>query len=203
MGVRIRSKWKSKWIIVSAICAALLAPELIPFLTHHQIAPRTSSSFENRPVNNDLVKAAAAGNLEIVTHDLDAGVSPNAGTGGEGGVSALSTAASAGQLEVAKLLLDRGADVNADDFWGGNAIVSPSLDGDVEMVKLLLARGGDPNMEDDGVTALDYASHQLLLHETKAPLRNYSQIIRLLKMNGGKTMIICDPLVSLGFFLPW
>jgi ankyrin repeat protein len=154
-------------------------------------------------VNDPFVTAAAAGDLPIVTHDLDAGVSPNAGSSGEEGVSALSAAASSGQVEVVRLLLDRGADVNADDYWGGNALCGPSLNGHVDVVQLLLSRGADPNMEDDGTTPLDYACGQIVFHEMKVPLRNYSHIIRLLKMNGGKAMMLHDPLVSFGFFLPW
>lgn len=84
----------------------------------------------------------------------------------------------------------RGADVNDDDSWGGNALVKASLFGQVDTVKLLIEHGADPNMEDDGVTALDYASHQLIAPETKAPPQNYRTIVALLQANGGQASLL-------------
>lgn len=158
-----------------------------PKVSHSHIAARRSPTFVNRPKSDELVEAASHGHFVRMKELLASGVSPGADSDGDDGVSALSAAASNGQLAATQLLLSKGADVNDDDFWGGNALVGASLFGHVEVVRLLLAHGADPNMQDDGVTALDYASHQLIAHETAAPLENYFTIVRLLKDAGAQS----------------
>jgi len=165
---------------------ALVAAWTAPLAQAHHISPRTSASFSSRPKSDALVKAAGVGDLKTIRKLLRSGVSPNADSKGDEGVSALSAASANGKVETVRFLLNHGADVNADDFWGGNALVGASLDGHVDVVKLLLSHGADPNMEDDGVTALDYASHQLVHHETKAPIHNYQVIVKLLRASGGR-----------------
>ena len=73
-------------------------------------------------------------------------------------VTPLNSAAASGQLAVVKMLLERGAPVNAVQHGGWTALHSAANNGDVEMVKLLLAGGADRTLRsDDGRTARDMA----------------------------------------------
>src|SRR3990167_3971820 len=80
------------------------------------------------------------------------------------GNTALIEAASFGRTDTAKLLLDRGADINAINDYGGTAVISaarfwPRSDGNTDTVKLLLDRGSDINAVDaSGTTALILAA---------------------------------------------
>lgn len=76
------------------------------------------------------------------------------------GETALMDAATRGDLVAAKLLLDRGAEVNAADHRGYTPLLfAAQYDGDaVELVRLLLARGGDLTATAEGETALSLAS---------------------------------------------
>lgn len=68
-------------------------------------------------------------------------------------------AAEAGRLEAAKLLLDRGADINARNLNGQTALMHASFNGYPEMVQLLLEKGADVNATaESGATAWDHAS---------------------------------------------
>lgn len=77
------------------------------------------------------------------------------------GWTALHYAASNGNLEAAKTLLDKGANVNAKDDLDETALilaVTSETGSELEMAQLLLDYGADPSLEDsDGWTALDYA----------------------------------------------
>ena len=70
--------------------------------------------------------------------------------------------AARGDLAGAKLLLERGADVNAVDHRGYTALVlAAHFDGDaVELVQLLLAAGADPHAIAEGETALSLAARR-------------------------------------------
>lgn len=193
---RIRAK--RVWFALG--CCALATLYLFwPLSGTAHIAPRRSPYFDERPKNDAFVTACGKGDLKTVKKFLDSGVSPDAGSTGDEGISALSAAARDDNLPVVKLLLDRGADVNDDDFWGGNALVGASCFGDVETVKLLIAHGADPNMEDDGVTALDYASHQLIAPQNNVPPQNYRTIVAILQASGGQGSLLTRPIVRLRY----
>ena len=72
---------------------------------------------------------------------------------------ALVEASHAGSTDIVSLLLDKGADVNAQDADGYTALSIASRNGHTEVVKLLLDKGADVNVQDaDGDTALIWAS---------------------------------------------
>jgi ankyrin repeat protein len=70
----------------------------------------------------------------------------------------LNSAAAGRHADVARLLLDRGADPNARQGSGWTPVHSAAQNGDPDMVVLLLAHGADPAAtNDDGATVLSMA----------------------------------------------
>lgn len=75
-------------------------------------------------------------------------------------VTPLGSAAAAGMIDVARILLDAGADVNARGRDGGfTALHAAAQGGNVALAELLLERGADRDVStDDGTTPLDLAA---------------------------------------------
>ena len=64
-----------------------------------------------------------------------------------------------GKTENVTMLLEKGADVNAEDDYGITALMCASENGHTEIVSMLLEKGADVNAEcDEGRTALMWAS---------------------------------------------
>ena len=74
-----------------------------------------------------------------------------------GGSTALLFAATSGDLESARVLLDRGADVNDTAADGNSALVLAAFSGHGPVARLLLERGADPNAAGAGYAALHAA----------------------------------------------
>jgi cytochrome c len=87
---------------------------------------------------NDLVKN---GDVAAVTSALDKGAAINE----IDGVTALYIACEKGNLDLAKLLIDRGADVNLPVSWQRTPLYAATNGGYADIVKLLLENGADPN----------------------------------------------------------
>ena len=80
---------------------------------------------------------------------------PLLGAFGNTGATPLMYAALAGNTEVIKLLLGKGADVNARDSGDGAALILAAAMGDAGTVKLLLEKGADAHVRNEyGYTAL-------------------------------------------------
>jgi uncharacterized protein len=77
-----------------------------------------------------------------------------------GGETALLFASRVGDLESAKILLARGANVNDADAWGVSAVTLAAHSGFVDLVQLLLDARADPNAAPNGFTAL----HEAIMH---------------------------------------
>jgi ankyrin repeat protein len=86
-------------------------------------------------------------------------------------------AAARGDLAAAKLLLERGADVNAIDHRGYTPLIfAAHYDGDaVELVRLLLSRGADIDAKAEGETALSLAAR-----------RGETEVTRVLRAAGSR-----------------
>ena len=74
-----------------------------------------------------------------------------------GGSTALLFAAMSGDVESARLLLDKGADVNDTAADGNSALVLSAFQGHGPVARLLLERGADPNAAGAGYSALHAA----------------------------------------------
>jgi ankyrin repeat protein len=73
-------------------------------------------------------------------------------------VAPLHSAAAGQHLEIARMLLEAGADVNAVQEGGFTPLMSAAQNGQVEMVRLLLERGADRSMQsEDGRSAYSIA----------------------------------------------
>jgi hypothetical protein len=101
----------------------------------------------------DLRQAAMRGDTAAVKALLDAGTPIDAAN--SYGATALTFACDRGNLEIVKLLLDRGADANLkDQFYGSTAIGWAAYNGHADVVKELLSRGV-PGVDDVVGMAID------------------------------------------------
>lgn len=109
------------------------------------------------PDTDRLWQALEAVDLSQVVSLLSRGVSPD--TVAESGKTPLMFAASEGYLDLARVLLSYGADINRrSSATGGTALRDAAIQDDAVMVRLLLEHGADPNLTDDlGETALSIA----------------------------------------------
>ena len=106
---------------------------------------------------------AQAGNLNDLAKNGDvAGVASALDKGAAvdevDGVTALYIACEKGNLELAKLLIDRGADVNLPVTWQRTPLYAATNGGYADIVKLLLGSGADPNQVAKAQTALHLAA---------------------------------------------
>jgi ankyrin repeat protein len=89
---------------------------------------------------------------------LDAGADPRMPSRNEMRVAPLHSAVARRCLSAARILLDRGADVNARQTGGFTPLHGAAANGDRAMTELLIDRGADPSLRnDEGRTARDLA----------------------------------------------
>jgi len=111
----------------------------------------------------------------------------------QGGYSALMFAARQGDIDTARLLLDRGVDVNAESGVDGSALVIASAAGHEDLALLLLDAGASPDSVDaGGVTALHYA-----LRDGLKVLHGYNISEGAVVCNFGGDPTRCKPLAVL------
>ncbi len=79
-----------------------------------------------------------------------------------------------GSTEIAKLLIEKGSDVNAADHKGGTPLTAAVFGGNIETIKLLLSKGANVN-DTGGRLAMSFAKF----------MKN-DEIIKLLKDAGAK-----------------
>ena len=111
------------------------------FLLYSLVAllPLQTATTSKQALNDQLFEAVRKGDVAAVTKALDSGADVNARF--RYGTTALFKAAERGYAQVAKVLLDRGADVKVKDTFYGATAMSWALDNNhVDVVKLLLEK---------------------------------------------------------------
>ena len=88
----------------------------------------------------DIWRAAASGNIEVIKQHLEAGIDVDAREP-PGGGTPLIVAAIFGQTEAAKLLIEKGANINAGSNDGTTPLHAAAFFCHTEIVKLLLGKG--------------------------------------------------------------
>jgi hypothetical protein len=115
----------------------MMPTRLIVLLALVLLCPLAASAQDK---NEEFLAAARKGDTAAVKGFLDKGVDVNAKT--RYGATALSYACDKGHVEVIKLLIERGADVNVRDTFYGEVPLGWALShGHVEVIKLLLDKG--------------------------------------------------------------
>lgn len=108
----------------------------------------TDLSFQNETLDLALFAATFLNNKAAVRLLLRNGAKANFDYGDyRDSDNLLQTASSLGYTEIAKLLLENGANVNAKGFWG-SALQAASSRGHEKIVRLLLEKGADLNARD-------------------------------------------------------
>ena len=170
---------------------------LLPQCSHGRfVAPVHVPPMDQRQQHPGLVEAAAKGDLRSVKSFLDAGVSPNAVELGKDfeGSSALDCAAGVGKsLDVVRMLVEHGADVNASDGWGAAPIHSAAVWGNADIVAYLIAHGANVNADDDGASPLGYAQHGLEEAKTPADRARFAEVVRRLRNAGAREWTFAWP----------
>ena len=111
----------------------------------------------------------------------------------QGDYTPLMFAARQGDLASAKLLLDRGADVNAESAADGSPLVISTAAGHEDLALLILAAGADPASADaGGLTALHYA-----MRDGLKSLHGYNIAEGAVVCNFGGDPTRCKPLAVL------
>ncbi|PPL02768.1 ankyrin repeat domain-containing protein [Parapedobacter indicus] len=130
------------------------AAKWIPFVCFAITTACTGNNHSSQQ-SADIHTAAATGNEVALRQHLAAGTDINA-KDPFGGSSPLITAAVFGQPEIAKLLIDAGADLNFQNNDGSTALISAAFFGRREIVQLLLNAGADKTIKNKyGATAYD------------------------------------------------
>lgn len=124
-------------------------------------------------LQKQLSEAAAKNDLPGVKEALKYGAHPDGIT--DDNYTALHAAAGNGQIEVVRLLLDNGANVNWGDFISGTPLIMAADGGHEDIVTILLAKGANVCIKADGGTALDGARRQ-----------GHKKIVDLLVSAGGE-----------------
>lgn len=106
-------------------------------------------------LNNRLLHAASSYDYDGVKQALDDGADPR----NSKLCHVLISPAYEVMIDMIKLLLEHGADVNGADGDGFTALMCAAYKGSSELVNILIDHGADPNMKTrhDGATALRFA----------------------------------------------
>lgn len=127
---------------------------------------RRSVTFQPEVLLQEIV---TDGDVKAVSEILESGVIEDVNKMSPSGLTALHQSAIDGNLECAKTLVEKGADVNCTDCENWTPLHAAVMNGSLEFVRFLLASGARPNLKNDaGETAYDMAKsgpiRKMLLH---------------------------------------
>jgi uncharacterized protein len=138
-----------------------------------------------------LLSAAGAGNTQLVQELLDRGAPVNYRQPQSEDTPLLLLAGNTEQTDNARILIQRGADVNARNWMGQTALFHAATGTNTGMIELLVAHGADPNIRDgEGRTALTTASSLCQYWNIKALLTHGAD--PLIRNNRGRTALEPD-----------
>ena len=120
----------------------------------------TSADMTDSRGKSPFMRAIMSGDVETVEALLDCGAHPNVPAQGIASFTPLTWAINMGQTEIVRLLVQRGADVNAVGRHGETPLRSAAMKGNVEAARILLEAGADPNQTSGEITmtALGFAT---------------------------------------------
>ena len=88
----------------------------------------------------------------------------------------INTAGMTGRMDMIEYFIQKGANVNAQDYYGHTALIEATIIEDTMIIQYLIEHGADVNLKDNqGATALSVAQHY-----------GYRDVIDLLKKAGAK-----------------
>ena len=99
--------------------------------------------------NIALMEACKHSNLAAAEKALDEGAEVNYKDRDNYHNTPLDITSYKGNIELAKMLIRRGADVNSKNSWGISPLHIASMDGKIELAELLIENGADVNITDD------------------------------------------------------
>ena len=138
-----------------------------------------------------LLSAAGAGNAPLIKELLDRGAPVNYYQSQNGDTSLLLLAGNTEQITAARMLIERGADVNSRDWMGQTALFRAATGTNTGMIDLLAAHAADPNIRDkEGRTALMAASGLCQYWNVKALLSRGAD--PLIRNNRGRSALEPD-----------
>ena len=147
---RVTSSGDDRWLSVAASSGRL---EVVKYLVGQgaDVNKPTNSTDSVPAPEGPIVEAAGSGSVELVRFLLDCGAQVNHLISGRPRCYALSQASNRGHLDVVKLLIERGADVNAE--WARMTALDMALDwGRDAVADYLVSVGGKTAEELRGAT---------------------------------------------------
>ena len=132
-----------------------IAAVLVVLLIALAVAARSSNNPGANASDLELYTAIDAGDIELTGRILDGGHRIDRGSSG---MTPLMRACVSGQIEIIRMLIGRGADVNATNELGWTLLMIATLNKKSQVVSLLIQSGADPYIKSEqGRTALDMA----------------------------------------------
>jgi ankyrin repeat protein len=133
-------------------------------------------------IDQELIEAAGQNNVPEVERLLSVGADVNARDTGYFGNTPLHVASVLGRVQVVKELVERGADIEANDSGGSTPLHGASCRGHVVVVIELLSRGANIDAKNDvGSTPLHYAANS----------DQHFPVVKAL-LNGGANMLAAN-----------